>query len=170
MLLTVWPRQNYYTKAQPGPHRWWICLWSFFFPFQFSELNLGVDVRWICALISWCSNWVNKCFLITRVWQPGTIFFLKNQSSSSLWYWFLMFYKFLGLCKTFESRQCLNAVSSHVFEFFSNSKMLDIGFLTTVENWEKYAVFPKRYDHLFRVRRVKVCDHHNFKKKKKKAF
>jgi hypothetical protein len=52
-----------------------------------------------------------------------------------------------------------------VFEFFSNSKMLDIGFLTTVENREKYAVFPKRYDHLFRVRRVKVCDHHNSKKK-----
>jgi hypothetical protein len=53
-----------------------------------------------------------------------------------------------------------------VFEFFSNSKMLDIGFLTTVENREKYAVFPKRYDHLFRVRRVKVYDHHNSKKKK----
>ncbi len=36
------------------------------------------------------------------------------------------------------------------------SKMLDISFLEVVENQEKYQVFPKRFDSLFRMRRVKV--------------
>jgi len=34
--------------------------------------------------------------------------------------------------------------------------MLDMGFRTMVENWDQYTVFPKRYDHLFRVHRAKV--------------
>jgi cytoplasmic FMR1 interacting protein len=60
--------------------------------------------------------------------------------------------------------QLVFKLSEQMFSHYKSlaaSKMLDIGFLTTVENREKYAVFPKRYDHLFHVRRVKVCDHHN---------
>lgn len=37
------------------------------------------------------------------------------------------------------------------------SEMLDLSFLAVVDNREKYKVFPKRYDLLFRIRRVKVC-------------
>jgi len=36
------------------------------------------------------------------------------------------------------------------------SEMLDLSFLAVVDNREKYKVFPKRYDLLFRIRRVKV--------------
>jgi len=36
------------------------------------------------------------------------------------------------------------------------SKMLDMSFMASVNDPEKYLVLPKRYDHLFRVRRVKV--------------
>lgn len=34
--------------------------------------------------------------------------------------------------------------------------MLDMSFMTSVNDYEKYIVIPKRFDHLFRVRRVKV--------------
>lgn len=34
--------------------------------------------------------------------------------------------------------------------------MLDLSFLAVVDNREKYQVFPKRCDPLFRMRRVKV--------------
>lgn len=44
----------------------------------------------------------------------------------------------------------------HTFVVVDNSKMLDVAFLMAVDNREKYLVFPKRFDHLFRVRRVKV--------------
>lgn len=36
------------------------------------------------------------------------------------------------------------------------SDMLDLSFLAVVDNREKYKVPPKRYDLLFRIRRVKV--------------
>ncbi|CAK9264816.1 unnamed protein product [Sphagnum jensenii] len=55
--------------------------------------------------------------------------------------------------------QLVFKLSEQMFSHYKSlaaSKMLDIGFLTTVENREKYAVFPKRYDHLFHVRRVKL--------------
>jgi hypothetical protein len=50
MLFTVWPRQNYYTKAQPGPHGWRICLWLFFFPLPIFWVEFG----------GWCQ--VDLCF------------------------------------------------------------------------------------------------------------
>ena len=39
---------------------------------------------------------------------------------------------------------------------FMTSQMLDLSFLAVVDNREKYMVSPKRYDLLFRIRRVKV--------------
>ncbi|CAM6019075.1 unnamed protein product [Sphagnum balticum] len=55
--------------------------------------------------------------------------------------------------------QLVFKLSEHIYSYYKSvaaSKMLDMGFRTTVENWDQYTVFPKRYDHLFRVHRAKL--------------
>jgi cytoplasmic FMR1 interacting protein len=57
--------------------------------------------------------------------------------------------------------QLVFKLSEIIFTYYktqASSKMLDISFLEVVENQEKYQVFPKRFDSLFRMRRVKVFE------------
>jgi cytoplasmic FMR1 interacting protein len=55
--------------------------------------------------------------------------------------------------------QLVFKLSEIIFTYYktqASSKMLEISFLEVVENQEKYQVFPKRFDSLFRMRRVKL--------------
>lgn len=55
--------------------------------------------------------------------------------------------------------QLVFKLSENMFGYYKSraaSEMLDLSFLAVVDNREKYMVFPKRYDLLFRIRRVKL--------------
>nr|PNR59501.1 hypothetical protein PHYPA_002292 [Physcomitrium patens] len=55
--------------------------------------------------------------------------------------------------------QLVSQLSDQIFIHYKSraaSKMLDMSFMAAVNDHEKYYVLPKRYDHLFRIRRVKM--------------
>ncbi|CAM6128500.1 unnamed protein product [Calypogeia fissa] len=55
--------------------------------------------------------------------------------------------------------QLVYKLSEHMYTHFkclAASKSLDFTFLATIENRDKFLVFPRRYDYLFKVRQVKL--------------
>lgn len=55
--------------------------------------------------------------------------------------------------------QLVSQLSDQIFTHYKSraaSKMLDMSFMASINDHENYLVLPKRYDHLFRLRRVKL--------------